>query len=471
MNTIKLIIDGKGVSVPEGSTILEAARAAGAEIPTLCAMEGLKPKAACRLCQVLVEGEEKTQLACAVKAQEGMRVTTDSPELFAARKALLQEMFRQHTVDCHHCLRIGSTKAEHFDPKFCESCFFCDCVRDGFCELQSLALRFGVDKLPFEIREHDFGMDCSTGSVIRNMDKCVKCRRCVEVCQGQGVGILALRKTEKGQIVAAKTDLRTDGCVRCGRCVEVCPTGALFMAEHKDEIVYRAHSYDTRTVALLCPDVVEPLEKLYGESFRFEQVAAALKKIGVDHVLDGRGAQALSRDQAEALLEKRLPEGGLLLSCDHAARTFLESRYPQMQTRFAFYDSPMKVFSDYAREVFPGAKLLFVGKENGCGAEAAETGEVDWFVNERELYRIFLRTGGAPARRLPLETEQLPRAKGGGKYAALLEGKGWSLRGEPEEIRLESEGREYRALLCRNLLQAKKALDGEERWDLIRILA
>ena len=200
-------------------------------------------------------------------------------------------------------------------------------------------------------------------------------------------------------------------------------------------------------------------------------MAAALKKIGVDHVLDGRGAKALSRDQAEALLEKRLPEGGLLLSCDHAARTFLESRYPQMQTRFAFYDSPMKVFSDYAREVFPGAKLLFVGKENGCGAEAAETGEVDWFVNERELYRIFLRTGGAPARRLPLETEQLPRAKGGGKYAALLEGKGWSLRGEPEEIRLESEGREYRALLCRNLLQAKKALDGEERWDLIRILA
>ena len=471
MKEITLTIDGKSVTVPEGSTILETARTAGIEIPTLCAYEGLKPKAACGLCRVETQGEEKEKLACATRVKAGMAVTTDSEALFAKRKALLQEMFRQHRVDCHHCLRIGSTKAEHFDPKFCESCFFCDCVRDGFCQLQSLALRFGVDKLPFAIHEHDFGMDVSTGSVIRDMDKCVKCRRCVEVCQGQGVGILALRRREKGQTVAPETDLMTDGCIRCGRCVEVCPTGALFLAEHKDEIVYYAHQYGTRTVALLDREVVEPLEALYGERFSFEQVAAALKKIGVDHVLDGRDARTLSRQRAAGLLEARLGQGTLLLTDNHAAKAFLESRYPQLRERFAFFDSPQACFAAFARERFPGAKLIHVGRENSAGAQAAETGTVDYFVNPRELYRILLRTGGAPARRLPVPVEAIPGGRGDGPFEALLADTAWSLGERGEEIPLRWQGKSYRALLCRNPLQAKKAMERLDDYQVIRILA
>ena len=471
MKEIRLTIDGKTVSAPEGSTILEAARAAGIDIPTLCAYEGLKPKAACRLCQVQVEGEEKEKLACATKVKPGMRVTTDSPELFARRKALIQEMFRQHTVDCHHCLRIGSTKAEHFDPKFCESCFFCDCVRDGFCELQSLALRFGVDQLPFEIREHDFGVDCSTGSVIRNMDKCVKCRRCTEICEGQGVGILGLRRRDGGQTVGAKNNMLTDGCIRCGRCVEVCPTGALFMAEHKDEIVYFAHQYGTQTVALLCPDAVEPLEKLYGERFSFEQVAAALRKIGIDHVLDGRGAQARSRARAARLLDERLGHGPLLLTGNYAAKQFLESRLPELREHFAFYDSTLKCFSDYARERFHGAKLLVISADNSCGAEALETGAADYFVNPRELYRIFLRTGGAPAKRIPLPAEALPAGEPAGRYEALLQDETWGIKAAPGEYTVEKDGKLYRALICRNPLQVKKEQGQLNSYDVIRVLA
>lgn len=471
MKDIELSINGKTVTAPEGSTILEAARLNGIEIPTLCALEGLKPKAACRLCQVVIEGEEREKLACATKIKPGMRITTDSPALFLRRKALIEEMFRQHTVDCHHCLRVGSTKAAHFDPKFCESCFFCDCVRDGFCELQSLALRFGVDKLPFEIREHDFGVDASTDSVIRNMDKCVKCRRCVEVCEGQGVGILGLRKREKGQTVGAKADMLADGCIRCGRCVEVCPTGALYMQEHKDEIVYFAHQYGTQTVALLCPDLIEPLKKLYGESFSFEQVAAALKKFGVDHVFDGRGADALSRAKAAALLDERLGKGPLLLTDSYAAKVFLEARFPEQRDRFTFYDSPLRCFSDFAREQFPDAKLLYVSAENSAGAEAAETGAVDYFVNPRELYRILLRTGGAPTRRRPVQTEKLPSVSVPASFASLLAEKAWSLTEGPEEITVEHAGKPFCALICRDLGQARETLEQGDTYDVIRILA
>lgn len=471
MKEIELSINGLTVTAPEGSTILEAARRNAIEIPTLCAMEGLKPKAACKLCQVEIEGEEQEKLACATKVKPGMRVTTDSPALFAKRKALIEELFRQHTVDCHHCLRIGSTKAEHFDPKYCESCFFCDCVRDGFCELQSLALRFGVDKLPFEIHEHDFGVDASTGSVIRNMDKCVKCRRCVEVCEGQGVGILGLRRRENGQTVGAKTNMLADGCIRCGRCVEVCPTGALFMVEHKDEILYNAHRYGTQTVALLCPDVVEPLETLYGERFTFEQVAAALKKLGIDHVFDGGGAEALSRAKAAALLAERLGRGPLLLTGNHAAKAFLETRFPEQKEQFAFYASPLKCFADFAREVFPGAKLLCVSAENSFGAEAVETGAVDWFVNPRELYRILLRTGGAPARRVPVRAEELPSGAVPARFEALLAERAWSFAEGPEEYTLEQDGETYRALLCRDPRQVREALKQGGRYDVIRVLA
>lgn len=471
MNEVELIINGKHVAAPEGSTILEAARLNGIEISTLCAMEGLKPKAACKLCMVEIEGEEPEKLACATKVKPGMCIAADSPSLFSKRKALIEELFRQHTVDCHHCLRIGSTKAEHFDPKFCESCFFCDCVRDGFCELQSLALRFGVDKLPFEIQEHAFGMDSSTGSVIRNMDKCVRCRRCVEVCESQGVGILGLRKREKGQTVGVKTDMRNDGCIRCGRCVEVCPTGALFMAEHIDEILYSTHQYGTQTAALLCPDVVEPLEKLYGASFSFEQVAAALKKIGIDHVFDGRDAEVLSQEKAAELLNVRLGKGPLLLTEKYAAKSYLQTRFPELSERFAFYDSPLKCFSDFAKTKFPDAKLIFISAENGCGAEALETGAVDYFINPRELYRIFLRTGGAPSRRYPVKVEHISVELTSAPYKDFLAESVWSIHGSLTEVELRKKGHTYLGLLCPNLLQAKKAIEHLDETDAIRILA
>lgn len=474
MANVKIKINGKQATVPEGITVLEAAKLKGVYIPTLCAYEGLNPKASCKLCIVNIKGEDKDKLACATKVRDGMVITTDSDELFAKRRETVQEMFRQHTVDCHHCLRIGSTKAPDFDPKFCESCFFCDCVRDGFCELQEKALEFGIDELPFEIHEHDFELDVSTGSVIRNPNKCIKCRRCVDICKAQGVGILGMVKTANGQTVGAKNSLTADGCIRCGRCVNVCPTGALFMNEHKDEEIYFAHQYGTETAAMVCSCILPELEKLFKApkgSFTYEQVIACLKKLGIDHVYNPSYAKHTSRNQAADMLDKKLGKKCLILAEDFAAKNFLEANYPELKKQFVFFDSMQKCFGDYMHEHHPGVKLYNITNRNSYGAEAAETGDVDYFINARELYRIFLRTGCDPAQRKGAELEELcvyPRCE---RYDALFNAGGWKVSGKPEELTFTENGKEYKAAICHNLSQVKSAIEKMDKYDIIKVIA
>lgn len=476
MANVKIKINGKQCTVPEGVTVLEAAKAKGIYIPTLCAYEGMKPKAACKLCIVSIKGDDKEKLACATKVKDGMVITTDSDELFNKRKLTVQEMFRQHTVDCHHCLRIGSTKAKDFDPKFCKDCYFCDCVRDGFCELQQKALEFGIDELPFEIHEHDFIIDDTTDSVIRNPNKCIKCRRCVDVCKAQGVGILGLVKTENGQTVGAKNSLMDDGCVRCGRCVDVCPTGALYMKEHKDEEIYVAHQYGTETAAMICSCVLGPLEELFGVpkgSFTYEQVIDGMKKIGIDHVYDPKYASRTSNKQAADMLDKALAKKNrkcVIMTRDYDAKLYLAKHFPELEKQFLFYDSLQQAFGKYMHEHFLDVKLYNVTCRNSCGAEAVDTGIVDYFINERELYRIFLRTGVNPGKRRGEAPEVLEEVERCERYKALTDAGKWSLTGDMEELVFTENGKEYKAAVCHNLGQVKKAVENMDKYDVIKVV-
>ena len=474
MADVKLTINGKSVSVPAGTTILDAAKKAGVRIPTLCAYEGMGPHAACRLCVVRVAGEDKEKLACAVKAAEGMDVTTDSSELFALRKATLTEMFRQHTVDCHHCARVGGSHIEDIDPKICENCFFCDCVREGFCELQTLAREFGISELPFEVHEYDFPVDESTDLIIRDPNKCVKCRRCVDVCKNtQAVGILGMVKMENGQTVGVTTasTLAESACIRCGRCVDVCPTGAVYLREHKDEIVYNAHSYQTHTAAMLCKCAVDDLQAIYKEKFTVEQGAWSLKKIGMDHVYSPGYARAASDEQAVKLLDKMLGKKKVILTSSYPAKNFLQTNYPKLKENFAFYDSKQKCFGDYMHKNHPDVKLINVSNNNGNAGEAHETLCMDFVVNPRELYRILQRTGGAPVKKPPCELEELDDYKKPEKYGALLSAGGWRINGEPEVISFEEGGKSYTAAICHNPVQAKKALSELDKYDVIKVVA
>lgn len=470
---VNITINGSSFSVPGGITVLEAAKMSGVYIPTLCAMEGLKPKAACGLCAVKIDGEEKDKLACVTKVKDGMVITTDNDELFAKRKSLVQEMFRQHRVDCHHCLRIGSTKARDFDPKFCRDCYFCDCVRDGFCELQAKALEFGIDELPFEVHEHDFKLDLSTGSIIRDPNKCIKCRRCTEVCAAQGVGILGMVKTDKGQTVGAKNSLMADGCIRCGRCITVCPTGALFMLEHKDEEIYFAHQYGTKTAALLCSCLIPELEDLFGAprgSIQYEQLVDGLKKIGIDHVYSPAAPKYIARQHTIDELDRRLGEKCLIMTDDFAGKNFIESRYPELMPQLLYADSKERVFGEYMREHFPDVKLYLVADKNSFGAEAHETGCVDYFLNARELYRVFSRCGVDPLKRRREDPEEVCEFKKSKRYGKLFKAGKWSVSGEIEEFSFEENGRTYSAVVCSNPGQLKKAFENMDKYDVIKIM-
>ena len=470
MANVNLTINGIAVSVPQGTTILDAAKSAGVRIPTLCAYEGMGPHAACKLCIVNVAGEEKEKLACAVKASAGMEITTESPALFEKRKAALTELFRQHRVDCHHCARVGGSRIEDLDPAICRNCFYCDCEREGFCELQDLAREFGISQLPFAPRGDDFPVDDTVEVLIRDGNKCVKCRRCVDVCKAQGMGILGLVKTENGQTVGAKNGLKADGCLRCGRCVDVCPTGALYLREHKDEIVYHAHEKHTTTAAMLCGCALRELTKLYGEDFTYEQLAAAVKKFGVDHVYSPGWAKAQSLAQAADILDARLGKGTVIMTDSFAAKTFLETKYPGQKDAFAFYDSMQTVFGRYMRENHPDWKLMNFSRQNANAAEAADTGLVDYFANPRELFRILERTGGAPHRRLPAEVEDVAPYEQEQRYAELLNRAGWQLTGEAEEFTFKKGRKTYRAAVCHNLAQAAKVLERAEEFDVIRVM-
>ena len=156
MANVNVMINGKKYNVDSDKTILQAAKENDIRIPTLCHFKGLTGHANCRMCVVEVKGMRTLQPACVTKVSEGMEVMTESDTVVESRKTTLELILAHHAVDCHHCLRIGSSSEQSLDPKYCESCFWCDCVRDGFCELQSLAREYHVDILPYTQKDKDY---------------------------------------------------------------------------------------------------------------------------------------------------------------------------------------------------------------------------------------------------------------------------------------------------------------------------
>lgn len=467
MANVNLTINGRPVSVPEGRTILEAAKTAGIRIPTLCAYEGMGPHAACRLCVVQVEGEEKEKLACAVKITEGMQVVTETPALMEQRKSTLLEMLRQHTVDCDHCARVGGSRIEDLEPEICENCFYCDCQRKGFCELQALAREFGISALPFEPRRDDFRRDESTGVILRDPNKCVKCRRCVDVCKNtQAVGVLGMIRTENGQTVGVTTAATLDesACIRCGRCVDVCPTGAVYLKEDKDELPYYTHLHGVRTAALIDKSILPELSGLYGGSITMGQLCAALRKIGVDAVFDADELQPLLvQDLEEKLAERK--SGRAILAVDPSAKAWLLSFCPERAEEFLFVEDGQMRFAALTEGHFD--KVFRISGHNSFAAEVKETGCADFFYNARELFRICKRTGANPTRLKESPPDVLGIERRESPWDAVLSYDRWQIGGEADKLTICADGREVSVLCCRNPFQLKRAL--EVSCDLIRL--
>ena len=470
MANVNLTINGKALSVPAGTTILEAAKANGIHIPTLCYLKELDPHASCRMCVVEVEGARTFQHACAARVREGMVVYTDTEAVRASRKLTLELLLSNHAVDCHHCLRIGSSRCDDLDPKFCEWCFFCDCVKDGFCELQALAREYKVDKLPFE-QKHNALPEDKSSVIVRNPNKCIKCKRCVDIC-GKVQTVHNLAASGRGCEVtigpAFGKPMAESACIGCGRCVQVCPTGAIYAAENKDELVYYAHRDGVKTAAAVSAALIPELERvLHRESgsVSLPEIVGALKKIGVDTVIDTAEAEEAARAQAEKLLDEKPGQvKPVILTNSFAAKAFLEKTFPEKKDSFLFYDSALSVFGKAAGGY---DKRFAFGPVGGDAMECEKTRCVDIAVNARELARIMIRTGSEPNPKRTAKTDTLGLSGSAGRYSRLLGEAAWNMDSEPE--RFEANG--LRCVICHNLGQTRMVLAEMDRYDVIRVIA
>ncbi|HOE76735.1 MAG TPA: 2Fe-2S iron-sulfur cluster-binding protein, partial [Rectinema sp.] len=204
---VNVKINGIPVQVAEGSTVLEAAKKAHVKIPTLCYNPDLSPWAACGICVVKVEGSNKMLRSCCTPVSEGMSIITNDPELVQTRRTVIELILSTHPDDCLAC------------------------PRNQACELQTLAQEFGIREQPFKKLVRDLPLDTSTGSLILNPSKCVRCGRCVEVCQ-EMQGVWAVEFLGRGESIriapAADVKLGESPCIKCGQCSAHCPVGAIY---------------------------------------------------------------------------------------------------------------------------------------------------------------------------------------------------------------------------------------------------
>ncbi|MBQ7063100.1 MAG: iron hydrogenase small subunit [Bacteroidales bacterium] len=377
---INLTIDNKAIQVPEGTTILKAARMNGIDIPTLCHFEldGMnfenKP-GGCRVCVVEVKGRRNLAPACATDVMEGMEVLTHSARVINARKTVVELILSDHPNDCLQC------------------------EKNGDCELQSLTKRLGIKEIPFKGEQSHYRKD-TTLSVYRDMDKCVMCRRCETMCNKfQTAG--ALSGVNRGfQAVVApafEQNLGDSSCINCGQCVQVCPVGALTLVDNINDVLKAIADPTKKVVVQTAPAVRVAL----GEEFGMKpgeivtgKMAAALRRLGFDQVYDTdwsadltimeEGTELLGRlKKALAGEPVKLP---MFTSCCPAWVAFYEKNFPDLLEYPSTAKSPQGMFGAVAKNYM--APKLGVKREDlvvvsimPCLAKKSELAREELSVN------------------------------------------------------------------------------------------
>ena len=344
---VNVIIDDKHVQVPAGTTIHTAAKEVGINIPTLCYLNlkdfGCVNKvASCRVCVVEVEGKGNLAPACSTPVFEGMKVCTNSIRVLNSRKTVLELMLSDHPKDCLTCQKSGE------------------------CELQDLAISFGIREIKYKGKESTYRKD-ATKSIIRDRDKCIMCRRCETMCnEVQTVGVLSAIDRGFNAVVstALEMDLKDSVCTFCGQCVAVCPTGALVERDATWDVLAALANPKKTVIVQTAPAVRTAL----GEEFGYPagtgvtgKLAAALRKLGFSKVFDTDFAADLTiMEEASELLDRltrykagdktvKLP---LLTSCCPAWVNFFEHNFPDLLDIPSSAKSPMQMFSAVAKNIY-----------------------------------------------------------------------------------------------------------------------
>jgi iron-only hydrogenase group A len=390
---IRLHIDDREVTVPEGSSILEAARQAGVRIPTLCYLPGLSPSGACRICVVEVAGRSGLVPSCTFPAEEGMRVQTRSPRVLNARKTIIELLLASHPFDCLTCQRNRS------------------------CELQSLAAEHNVERIPYRgARRHHY-TDFSSPSIIRDPDKCILCGRCVRVCE-EVQGVSAIDFTGRGfdtvVLPAFGRELSDTQCVSCGQCVLACPTGALREVSEIEKVIQALGEGSRLMVAEVAPAIRVSLGEFYGLPPGVDvtaRVPGAVRALGFQHVFDADFTADLAVMEGATELIERLRSGGplpMFTSCCPSWVKFAEQRFPELLPNLSSCRSPQAMMGSLVKSYLAEKwrrppEEIFVVSVMPCTAKKYEAGrpelaragarEVDAVLTTRELARLLERFG------------------------------------------------------------------------------
>ncbi len=394
MQMVNLTIDGKAVQAPVGSSVLEAARAAGIYIPTLCYHPDLRAEGACRLCMVEASGARTLVASCVYPVAEGMVVKTNTNKVREARKTVIELLLTNHPKDC-----------------------LC-CQKNGDCELQRIAADLGVRKLRFEggeMKAHT--IDNSNPSLVRDQEKCILCGRCIRVCRDvQGMSVYSFAGRGFNTIVstAFEHDLLNSACSYCGQCASVCPTGAIVEKDDTDK-VWQALNDESKIVIVQTAPAVrvalgEELGLAAGEIVTGKMVAA-LKQLGFDKVFDTNFSADLTIMEEGHEFLHRLQHGGVLpmiTSCSPGWVNMIEMKYPELLPHLSTAKSPQQMFGAVAKTYF--AEKSGLDPENivsvsvmPCTAKKAEAAreemcasgyrDVDIVITTRELGRMIREAG------------------------------------------------------------------------------
>ena len=309
---ISLKINNVPVSVPEGTTIIEAAKKIGIQIPSLCYHPYLSVQGSCRICIVEVKGARDYVAACAYPVTEGMEVSTNTKDLRDARRDIVELLLDNHPDDCHTC------------------------ERDSNCELQRLAYDLGVREKLYKGEKKNYPMDTSSAAVIRDPNKCILCGRCVRVC-GEIQGVSAIDMTHRGfnSTVMTAYDLpfNKSVCISCGQCINVCPTGALTEKNNTSEVMKALDDPEITTVIQFAPAIRAAIGEGFGQPVgsNFEkQLVTALRRLGFNYVFDTDFTADLTIMEEGSELIHRIQNKGtlpMITSCsprmDQVLRTVL----------------------------------------------------------------------------------------------------------------------------------------------------